>query len=57
MSDIDSNASNCSEECNASLSDERDPQSEDLVVIGSDFFDHDEDDEIDLLLKEALLSL
>lgn len=57
MSDIDSNASNCSEECNASLSDERDPQIEDLIVVGSDFFEQDEDDEIDLLLKEALLSL
>jgi hypothetical protein len=56
VSDIDSNASYCSEECNVSLSGERDRQSEDLV-IGSNFFEQDEDDEIDLLLKEALLSL
>lgn len=56
VSDIDSNASYCSEECNVSLSGERDRQSEDLI-IGSNFFEQDEDDEINLLLKEALLSL
>jgi hypothetical protein len=57
VSDIDSSASDCSEECNVSLGDERDREEGKDLVIGSDFFEQDEDDEIDLLLKEALLSL